>query len=915
MEYELDVESSPEKWLVGGTSISFSNDGGSKWYDAGAPSNRVASVNSIANNGDMWLAATTSTGANNGEIYYSVDGFTWTATYQQGVGIATMKHNGHTFVAVDLSGGVLYSHNGLNWQSGSITYASSAPTIIGDLAWNGLFWLVGTNGDDGNGNRVWKSYDGVSWQPLATITTSVVSVVEWTGTEWFISGNADSSISEDGVSWSLLANRAVKSLAHNGSIYVASIDSSSSLLWSYDLANWTTSSAGTNVVARVKWTGSRFLALGTRISTSRDGIRWTDAGAIQSSCAESDSHSQHKILFNENLVLCGNAFSKNGGVSWTTLSSSSRVSGFNGRQYLFLDGSASSVSTNLRGGSGTPTYVGDLSANVVASSGSLWLAGGSNGLLRSADGFQWTAVLLPGSMVSCNGIAWNGSAWMISGTTSSSGRVIAYASENADDWTVASSTLGGGPVEWNGVNWMCGGETLAVSSNGKTWTSRPTDASFGPITGIAWSGKSWVLSTAPLDPASTAGLLYSSDGGATWTATSLLGNSYRTVGWSGTTFVAITSTGSLLYSYNGLNWTNSGATTNGRNVAWTNPDDASVRINMPTIIGGSGATNTMIYSSQGGAIFRGLGNSTFSTSCRSIAWNGSIWVAGGEGDTNTLAYSYDGKRWTGLGKTIFSSRCYSVSTNGTTWLAMGAGTANTMAVSLDGKHWTGLGTTIFDLSGISSEWNGEKWLAVGSGSTNTLAYSTDIFARSWTGLGSTVFSSPRCVKWIGVGGLWLVGGDASGSSTIASSSGALSSWTYASGGGAPATRCSAISWNGREVVAVGDLVATSADGLSWTTSSSTDANDVEWNGREWVLATVPAVVCVPGTMTEFVVANSASLMTEAHCVGTSSGIGAFVPNNRLYINAGERLSVYGPGSYDASVSQPTSLSFNLDLPV
>ena len=52
-----------------------------------------------------------------------------------------------------------------------------------------------------------------------------------------------------------------------------------------------------------------------------------------------------------------------------------------------------------------------------------------------------------------------------------------------------------------------------------------------------------------------------------------------------------------------------------------------------------------------------------STSCNAITWNGTMWVAGGRGISNTMAYSYDGILWVGVGKEIFSHSCNAVAWN------------------------------------------------------------------------------------------------------------------------------------------------------------------------------------------------------------------------------------------------------------
>jgi hypothetical protein len=78
------------------------------------------------------------------------------------------------------------------------------------------------------------------------------------------------------------------------------------------------------------------------------------------------------------------------------------------------------------------------------------------------------------------------------------------------------------------------------------------------------------------------------------------------------------------------------------------------------------------------------------TICKAVAWNGSLWVAGGEGDETTLVYSDDnGTTWTLSfnGGEIFTTSCDSIAWNGSLWVAGGTGT-NKVATSSDGSTWT-----------------------------------------------------------------------------------------------------------------------------------------------------------------------------------------------------------------------------------
>jgi hypothetical protein len=82
-----------------------------------------------------------------------------------------------------------------------------------------------------------------------------------------------------------------------------------------------------------------------------------------------------------------------------------------------------------------------------------------------------------------------------------------------------------------------------------------------------------------------------------------------------------------------------------------------------------------------------FGSSIFTT-VTTVAWNGTRWVAGGQGD-NQLAYSDDGITWfpssSGSGA-VFSGYCDTVAWNGSLWVAGGYGT-NQLAYSYDGDTW------------------------------------------------------------------------------------------------------------------------------------------------------------------------------------------------------------------------------------
>jgi hypothetical protein len=252
--------------------------------------------------------------------------------------------------------------------------------------------------------------------------------------------------------------------------------------------------------------------------------------------------------------------------------------------------------------------------------------------------------------------------------------------------------------------------------------------------------------------------------------------------------------------------------------------------------GGDGASNTLAYSYDG-VTFVGNGTTIFSVKCNAVAWNGSLWVAGGEGAANTLAYSSDGINWSGNGTTVFSTRCNALAWNGYLWVAGGEDAANTLAYSSDGINWTGNGITIFSTSCFTVAWNGSLWVAGGEGTVNNLAYSYD--GINWSGNGTTVFDTRcRAVAWNG--SLWVGGGGGGPSNKNIKYSYDGINW-IGSGTTVFSTRCNAVAWNGSLWVAGGsgsNTLAYSYNGINWngngTTTFSSVCSAVAWNGSLWV---------------------------------------------------------------------------------
>jgi hypothetical protein len=286
-----------------------------------------------------------------------------------------------------------------------------------------------------------------------------------------------------------------------------------------------------------------------------------------------------------------------------------------------------------------------------------------------------------------------------------------------------------------------GGNTLAYSQDGITWTGRGTSVfkTTARFPGYSTYQNLWVATGTGGVGGNT--LAYSKDG-FTWTGlgstifgTSALFASYSTKqdlwvagGQGGNT---------LAYSKDGFTWTGRGTS-----VFSTNTNYGIYSLSQDIWVAGGGGGNALAYSKDGYNWSGGINSDLTEAFSMAYGTMFDMWVATGTGSTQTnLTYSKDGYNWTSIvGAKIFDifgrSIAYSISQD--LWIAVGQNN-NTLAYSKNGYNWTGRGTSLL-AAGYTvtySEYN-KIWVAGGSGS-NALAYSNDGY--NWTGItGSTVFS-------------------------------------------------------------------------------------------------------------------------------------------------------------------------------
>jgi hypothetical protein len=839
-----------------GTDVAYGQDGsgGGLWVAVGSATNGIGNSIAYSTNGTAWTGISSgvfsqgfgvryangiwvATGVGTPGVYTSINGVNWSpktssgnSTYSPAYGIVSYAKP--TFVAVGQGGNTLVSStNGTTWNA--FPYGIPFTTAGYGVAWNGTQWVAVGSG----GNTIAYSADGLFWTGLGTtVLTTDGRSIKWVNNTWYATGTSANTIvqSTNGINWTGVATNGNTFSIGYGFDYASSTTISkptilavgtggTTIYGSTDGISWSGSfnRPFTTGCYNVAWNGSLWVAVGAggnTIATSPDGLTWTGRGASVITIQG------NTVRWANNRWIAGGiggnrlAYSTDGftwigsnpsGISTTSIVGIYDVSMTYTKPAFIATGDSTTeriiTSSNGTAWTGTLTPpVFTTSAFAVASSGTydvptitgrFAVGGGAGGntLAVSYDLNLWQGLGSTTFTTQCNNAVWNGSLWVAVG---SGGNTVAY-SQNGFLWTGLTTTVfttAGYNVAWNGSIWVAvgtGTNTIAYSLNGITWVGQSTTFITTAGWGIAWNGSNL------------------------WMAVGNGTNSFAT-------------------SPNGINWTARGA---------------GPATTMYGIVFGNGlwvavgsTANTIAYSSNNGGAWTGLGTTIFTVQGNDVEYNGSIFVASGQG-THTLAYSFNGTAWFGLGTSIFASTGQKISWNGSFWTATGSG-GNTYATSPDGINWTGRGATTFTSFGYGigftpvTTFNKPKLIAVGSGG-NTVAISDD--GLNWSGRGlSPLTSTGQGIKWLN--GRWVIVG--SGGSSIAYSDDGLiwvplGATTFTSFGYAVDGFVS--TYTKPNYVAVGsggNTIARSNDGINWTGAGSavfrTSGNGVYWNGSLWV---------------------------------------------------------------------------------
>jgi cytoskeletal protein CcmA (bactofilin family) len=299
----------------------------------------------------------------------------------------------------------------------------------------------------------------------------------------------------------------------------------------------------------------------------------------------------------------------------------------------------------------------------------IWVGGGydvsgsQSNVRYSYDGEIWESPTKLLNMTLMNSVAYNGSIWVAAGDATASNCMIQYSS-NLSQWNTTTGDLftPGYPVQkvaWNGSIWVAVGitpdvrtRTIAWSATGTSWTYA-TSGGFlnsGAVRGggydVAWNGSLWVAVGEGDRPEDN--ILISGDG-RNW-GTSGTGAQFAVcLVWAERLWIAACPVGGevgfvIKVSLDGINWTSSyifeDRFIEPNGIAYGNGVCVLVTTNFFSEY--YPYNNTIFYSQDFGTTWTQGQGRLFLDTGRTVAWNGSYWIAGGN---DGVRKSYDGITW------------------------------------------------------------------------------------------------------------------------------------------------------------------------------------------------------------------------------------------------------------------------------
>jgi len=721
---------------------------------------------------------------------------------------------------------IAYTIDGENWSqcmgakeifsgTGATVFCAKYGQTSTAISPNGRLWVAGgTAGTSAGTFTIAVSYNGIRWTGVTGSKSLIANVrcITYAPSE-ALGGNA-AVTSGSGVG--------------NG-VWLAGGDASNSLVFSYDGISWSEVPNSLTILTRCNacaYGNGLFIIGGTPgtsvpnsyLAYSRDGINWKNIPFTNTRISSGGS-----ILS----ITYGKDEQGNGlwvaGANSTGTPNVSLFYSYNGIDWVSVIGSATTLAASVNSiayGINNTTGLG------------LWIAAINNAsgtytLIQSRNGRTWSTIInTKSNMFDSSGatcVSFLNGVWFATGyaTSITAGKPIAY-SYDGNSWLgmFPFSNMYGNSSGNNSL------QTYDISINTiATVNDIISPATLTPIRNTAWTagiGNSYIQhSTLIIGKEKTNTLTrnvtaMSSDGGRSW-GTYNARTEYTIPNTAKTTFGNFIFDGVCNDAYwNGKLWIA---------VGYDNVTKSSVATSVDGI--------NWIQISSKNSIINGVVNS--------VVWNGTNWIIGGDGrNTNfSIATSLDGEKWTAITTSSYTNIpiIKKIVWNGKYYMSIGTKLNNTQFIckSTDGNTWfdvssntlpynTTAGSLIEQVNDII--WGGSRWIVVGRGNSNSasfsILYSCDISGDS----SITTNYAYNGHYWTGV----------TGSNNI---------FPYG---------INSISWNGKRFVAtgpayssssVGNIIAWSADGISWRAFSSdkTISPGLRWvavgSGTRSTIATSP----------------------------------------------------------------------------
>jgi hypothetical protein len=533
------------------------------------------------------------------------------------------------------------------------------------LAWNGN--LLVTVGDS-----IQTSKDVVRWEERMALVN--LGDVAWDGHMFTaVGGSLLTYSSQTGLAWTRSGAPAgdLSAVAGSGTVWVA-VGRAGTIRTSMDGSSWASASSPTTKHLRdVAWTGSQFVIVGGEgtVLTSPDGATWT----VRPSGTADD-------------------FSAVGATSSLIVTTTSPSSN-----------SPSLILTSADGVTWTERARGLPAGNSIIHAAGRWVVAGNTRVITSTDGVSWS--VSASDLPILGAVVHTGDQYVALGRGGGSATSL-YTSPDAQQWAlrssgqrltrVARSSADGrlvaiGPSEVSlastdqGATWQFGAlkdpagglfldvtwfppasafvalaseganQRIHTSTDGLTWTR----GGHVPYSGALGASPGLLVNVG----ANVAGRgLATSPDGVTWTPRTLpTSQSLEDVFWTGSQFVAVGSSGSIITSPDGVEWT---ARTSGSTAALSGVAASPI---MTVVVGASGT----ILTSLDGATWESRASGT-RTGLRAVAWTGKEFVAVGSG--GTAVRSVDGASWTvqptPFSDVLFGSEAFTL--NDAVWTGPGA---------------------------------------------------------------------------------------------------------------------------------------------------------------------------------------------------------------------------------------------------